>query len=338
VHEIVLDKKPDLILIDFIESDIDIHDLCRRLKSNPLTSNIPIICITNNPDIHSDLVVTGVGLLDYVTRPVDAAKLMSWIKVRLADAAIAKTLRTNNQYLELEVIKCTEQLAALQNITILALASLAETRDNETGKHLLRTKSYVHVLSEHLSGHPRFSDYLSPNRIDMMVKCVPLHDIGKVGIEDRILLKPGRLTKDEFATMKTHTTQGRDAIAKAQETVGDTSELFEIAKQIVYSHHEKWDGSGYPQGLSGDAIPIPARLMAVADVYDALISRRVYKSGLPTAQAEQIIVAGRGAHFDPDVVDAFLQLSDEFEAIALRFADAGQHLPRRSHDSTTAVV
>ena len=323
----ILDKKPDLILLDFIESDIDIYDLCRHLKSNPVTSHIPIICITNNADLHSDLVVAALGVLDCVTRPVDAAKLMSWMKVRLADAAIAKTMRTNNEYLEQEVIKRTGQFAALQDTTILALASLAETRDTETGKHLLRTKAYVQALCERLSGHPRFSEELTPNRVVMIVKCVPLHDIGKVGIEDRILLKPGPLTIDECAIMKTHTTLGRDAIANVQE---DTSELFEIAKQIIYSHHEKWDGSGYPQGLSGDAIPIAARLMAVADVYDALVSRRDYKESLSHERATQIIFEGRGTHFDPNVVNAFLQSNDEFQAIAVRFADAEPKLPRSS--------
>ncbi len=221
-------------------------------------------------------------------------------------------------------------MAALQNVTILALASLAETRDSETGNHLKRTQYYMELLCKYLRKQPRFTDFLSPERIQFMIQCAPLHDIGKVGIPDRILLNPGRYSAAEFEIMKAHPTLGRDAIAHAQASAPQDSELFEIAKQIIYSHHEKWDGSGYPLGLTGDAIPIPARLMALADVYDALICRRVYKASLSHEQAIQIIVDGRGKHFDPDVVDAFLALADEFQAVAARFADSAEDLEKKA--------
>jgi putative two-component system response regulator len=166
--------------------------------------------------------------------------------------------------------------------------------------------------------------------IDMLFKCAPLHDIGKVGIPDRILHKPSRYEPHEFAIMKTHPALGYEALLHAQESAGESIEFLEIAKQIVYSHHEKWDGTGYPQGLSGDAIPMPARLMALADVYDALISKRVYKPGISHVQATDIIVEGRGKHFDPDAVDAFLALGDEFQAIAARHADSDEALEQKA--------
>jgi putative two-component system response regulator len=188
---------------------------------------------------------------------------------------------------------------AIQDVTILALASLAETRDNETGNHIRRTQHYVRALAERLREHPRFSDSLDDEIIATLFKSAPLHDIGKVGIPDRVLLKAGKLDADEFEIMKTHTTLGRDAIARAEYILGTKVEFLTLAKEIALSHQEKWDGSGYPQGLSGDDIPMSARLMAVADVYDALISKRAYKEGMGHAEAAEIIRKGSGLHFDP---------------------------------------
>jgi putative two-component system response regulator len=211
-------------------------------------------------------------------------------------------------------------------VAIQAMASLAETRDNETGNHIRRTQHYIKVLAEHLRDHPRFSHFLTDDTIALLFKSAPLHDIGKIGIPDHILLKPGRYTEEEFEIMKTHTTLGRDAIQHAEDQLGIRAEFLSLAKEIAYSHQEKWDGSGYPQALAGDDIPISARLMAVADVYDALISRRVYKSGMPHAQAVEIIRQGRGTHFDPDVCDAFLDCVEQFQTIAARFVDTDQDM------------
>ena len=212
----------------------------------------------------------------------------------------------------------------------MALASLAETRDADTGNHLRRTQHYVQSLARRLRTHPRFADFLTESRILALYKCAPLHDIGKVGIPDRVLLKPGRFEPAEWEVMKQHPTLGHDAIDKAVSKSEASSEFLEIAKEIVYSHHEKWDGSGYPQGLAGDDIPVSARLMAVADVYDALICRRIYKKAAPHAQAVQIIVDGRGTHFDPDMVDAFCAIAQEFHAIAERFADSDEDLQQKA--------
>ena len=190
-----------------------------------------------------------------------------------------------------DVYKRQREVMAIQDVTILVLASLAETRDSDTGNHIRRTQHYVKSLARNISTHPRFSALLTDSYIHMLVKSAPLHDIGKVGIPDRILLKPGRLTPEEFEVMKTHTTLGRDAISHAERALGTDVEFLRIAKEIAYSHQEKWDGSGYPQGRVAEAIPISARLMALADVYDALISRRVYKAPMAHEQAVDIILS-----------------------------------------------
>ena len=210
----------------------------------------------------------------------------------------------------------------------MAMASLAETRDNETGNHIRRTQWYVRLLAEQLSRKPAYQGLLTPARIGLLYKSAPLHDIGKVGVPDRILLKPGKLTAEEFTEMKKHTEYGRDAIIAAEQSLDDEETFLSLAREIAYGHHEKWDGSGYPRGLSGEAIPLSARLiplsarlMALADVYDALISKRVYKPAFSHEKARTIILEGRGLHFDPDVVDAFLAVESEVCRIAARLTD-----------------
>ncbi len=338
VMKIAITEQPDVILLDIMMPDLDGYEVCRRLKADSLTREIPVIFLTSSTDPESEQLGMSVGAVDYITRPLTPAILMSRVKAHFMVAASAKTMRINNDYLELEVSKRTRQMAALQKVTILALASLAETRDSETGNHLKRTQQYMELLCKYLRGRPIFRDFLSTERIQYMIECAPLHDIGKVGIPDRILLNPGRYSAAEFAIMKTHPTLGRDAIAKAQANAPQDGEFFEIAKQIIYSHHEKWDGSGYPQGLAEEEIPIPARLMALADVYDALISRRVYKPGMSHEKVVQIIMDGRGKHFDPDVVDAFLSLSDDFQAITTRFADTDEDLQNKAVYLSDAAI
>jgi putative two-component system response regulator len=250
------------------------------------------------------------------------------VKIHLALKAHADFLRDKSDFLEAEVNKRTREVVAIQDVTILAMASLAETRDSDTGNHIRRTQNYVRALALKLASHPRFSSYLTPLTISRLYKSAPLHDIGKVGIPDRILLKPGKLTSDEFSIMKTHTTLGCEAIEHAERALGADVEFLTLAKEITCSHHEHWDGSGYPRGLSQDAIPISARLMALADVYDALISRRVYKEPMSHAQAVQVITPLRGSQFDPDVLDAFLEIQDQFYAIARSYWDSEADLKK----------
>ena len=214
----------------------------------------------------------------------------------------------------------TEEIQRTQDVTILSLASLAETRDNETGAHILRTQRYVRALAEQLSTHKLFHNTLNEDVIDLLFKSAPLHDIGKVGIPDSILLKPGKLTEEEFTTMKTHTLLGSESIRIAEKELGHTSFL-RLSREIAETHHEKWDGSGYPHGLKGDEIPVSGRLMALADVYDALISKRIYKPAFSHDKAKAILLEGRGSHFDPNVVDAFLAIEKNFIEIAFSFKD-----------------
>ena len=211
-------------------------------------------------------------------------------------------------------------------MTILIMASLAETRDNETGNHIIRTQHYVKLLALQLQHHPRFSAYLDDATINLLFKSAPLHDIGKVGIPDSILLKPGKLTQEEFEIMKTHTTLGKAAIEAAESRLGKNVPFLRCAKDIAYSHQEKWDGTGYPEGLAGDAIPISARLMAIADVYDALISRRVYKPPFSHEMSMGIIQEGRGRHFDPDVLDAFVAIQLQCKEVADQYATTEEEL------------
>lgn len=322
--------EPDLILLDIMMPDIDGYEVCRVLKANPRTQHIPVIFLTSKNEVENEEMGMALGAVDYITRPISPEILMSRLRAHLVDATHARTLRINNEYLEFEVAKRSRDMAALQEVTILALASLAEVRDVETGNHLRRTQNYIRALARHLSEHPRFSSFLTPSVIDMLFKCAPLHDIGKVGIPDRILLKPGRYEPHEFEIMKRHTILGREAIEHAEKALGIEVDFLRTAKEIAMSHQEKWDGSGYPEALKGDAIPISARLMALADVYDALISRRVYKEGMPHPKAATIILEGKGSHFDPDIVDAFVAIQDEFQAIAARFVDTDNDLEKKA--------
>jgi putative two-component system response regulator len=248
---------------------------------------------------------------------------MARVNTQLTIKAAADFLRDKNAFLEQEVARRTQEVMAIQDVTIQVMASLAETRDQETGNHIRRTQNYVRALAEQLKNHPRFQKFLTDHTINLLYKSAPLHDIGKVGVPDHILLKPGPLTAEEFEIMKTHTTLGRDAIVQAEKSLGMKVDFLQLAKEIAHSHQEKWDGTGYPQGISGDDIPIAARLMAIADVYDALISSRVYKEAMPHEEAVAIIQAGYGQHFDPDVVDAFMAIHPTFKMIAAEFADKG---------------
>ena len=319
-------KPPDLILLDIMMPQMDGYEVCKRLKAHRGTADIPVIFVTARADEEDERIGLEIGAVDYITKPISPAILLARVKAQLTLKSTADFLRDKNEFLELQVARRTREVSAIQDVTILALASLAETRDSETGNHILRTQHYVKALALQLRAHPRFAAFLTGSNTELLFKSAPLHDIGKVGIPDRILLKPGRLTPEEFEIMKTHTTLGRDAIMHAEQALGTQVEFLTLAKEIAYSHQEKWDGSGYPLGLAGDAIPLSARLMALADVYDALIGRRVYKPPMAHEQAVEIIRAGRGSHFDPDIADAFLEIQEEFRAIAQRFADTDASL------------
>ncbi|MBL8444203.1 MAG: two-component system response regulator [Zoogloeaceae bacterium] len=322
------DQPPDLILLDVMMPGMDGYAVCMALKSAPETRDIPVIFLTAKSQVEDEQRGLECGATDYITKPISPPIVLARVKTHLALKASADFLRDKATFLETEILKRTREIVAIQDVTVLALASLAETRDSDTGNHIRRTQHYVKILAEQLRTHPRFASFCTDFNIMLLFKSAPLHDIGKVGIPDRILLKPGKLEPHEFDIMKTHTTLGYNAIEQAEQALGTEVAILSMAKQIALSHQEKWDGSGYPEALVGDAIPIPARMMALADVYDALISRRVYKEPMPHEQAVEIILQGRCKHFDPDIVDAFAESKEKFREIAARYSDSDADLDK----------
>lgn len=281
--------------------------------------DIPIIFVTAMNDPENEQKGFEHGAVDYITKPVHPHIVRARVRNQLE-------LKMHRDHLEELVFNRTKELELTRDATIFTLSSLAETRDYDTGGHIRRTQEYVRTLAMTLSANPKWADFLNTTTIDLIYKSAPLHDIGKVGIPDAILLKPGRLTDEEFNVMKKHTILGRDTILRAEEFMHNrnASGFLRFARQIAYTHHEKWDGSGYPQGLKGKQIPLPGRIMAVADVYDALISKRVYKLPFTHAKARNILLEGSGSHFDPDVVAAFMACEDVFRKTALEFADVDE--------------
>ena len=311
----------DLVLLDDLMPGMNGTEVIRHIKADERMRGLPVLFLTAQADDRSEAEGLALGAADYLRKPVNAAVVLARVRTHLELKAARDALARRNRDLEAEVRRRTEENTLIQDITIRALASLAETRDQETGLHILRTQTYVRMLAEQLASLPKYRERLTERAIDLMYKCAPLHDIGKVGIPDHILLKPGRLTPDEFEVMKRHSALGRQALETAEIGCGTPVEFLRTAEEIAGSHHERWDGQGYPQGLVGDAIPLPARLMALADVYDALHSRRVYKSALPHDEVVRAIRSGRGTQFDPEVVDAFERVQEDFRAVAARYVD-----------------
>lgn len=325
--------RPDLILLDIMMPGMDGYEVLERLKADDTTRDIPVIFITAMTASEDEERGLRLGAVDYITKPFNPAIVLARVEAQLALKPARDLLANQNEWLEGEVRRRMRENLLVQELTIRALACLAEARDLETGQHIVRTQTYVRMLAEQLRDHPRFARALSGDKLEMIVKAAPLHDIGKIGIPDSILLKPGRLTPEEFQVMQTHPVIGAEAVDKAMKEAltgadedmvklaKDAFGFLSVAREICLYHHEKWDGSGYPEGLSGDDIPVCARLMALADVYDALTCRRVYKAPMPADQASRIIIDGRGTHFDPDVVDVFISMEPKFAEVARKFAD-----------------
>jgi len=314
-------ERIDIVLLDVMMPVMDGYEVCRQLKADTATADIPVIFLTAKFQVDDERLGLDLGAVDYITKPISPPILQARVQTHLALKATADFLRSKSDYLEREVALRTLELQAIQDVTIIALASLAETRDAETGNHIRRTQLYVKALAEQLRRHPRFEQVLTVSMIDLLYKSAPLHDIGKVGVPDHILLKPGRLTAEEFEVAKTHAALGRKAIESAERRLGMRVRFLDVAKDMACHHHEHWDGTGYPAGLSGEAIPVAARLMAVADVYDAVISTRVYKLAGTHEQACDAITRGRGTQFDPLVVDAFIEIAEDLREIALKYPD-----------------
>lgn len=311
---------PDLILLDILMPGIDGYEVCRQLKADERTASIPVIFLTVKSEVDDEVRGFELGAVDYIAKPMSPPIVRTRVKNHLMLTQARKILEDQKEVLKQQVEEQTKEIALTQDVAIYCMASLAETRDNETGNHIRRTQHYMRLLCNTLKSHPNFSHYLDDKTIDFLFKSAPLHDIGKVGVPDKILLKPGPLSPEEWQEMKQHAQIGYEALLRAEKELGSSSFL-EVAREIALTHHEKWDGSGYPQGLKGEEIPISGRLMALADVYDALISKRVYKLPFSHEESIKLIVSEKGSHFDPAVVEAFEQLAGEFNKVAEKFKD-----------------
>lgn len=321
--------RADLILLDVMMSGINGFEFCRLLKSNPAYKEVPVLFLTGLDSAEDEAHGLSLGAVDFIHKPLSPPVVLARVRTHLQLAEARRELRERNRNLEVlvlertrEVLRKSQEVISAQSATITAFCALAEARDGETGNHIRRTQNYVRALALKLREQPRFQDALDDESVQWLYKSAPLHDVGKVAIPDDILLNSNKLTPEQWEVMKRHCEYGRDAIVQAEQEIGEKADSFlKYAREIAYSHHEKWDGSGYPQGLAGEEIPLSARLMAVADVYDALISRRVYKQANSHQEARDMIIRGGGSHFDPDVVKAFVAISDEFDEIAQRFGD-----------------
>ncbi len=312
--------QPDLVVLDARLPDMDGFAVLSELKCNFFSCDIPVLFVTGGDDGAGAAVrALRAGAADVMARPLAPEVLLARVGAHTELRSARAMLKDRQRHLAHLVAEHTRDAAHLQDATIIAMASLAESRDPDTGNHIRRTQHYVAALARELRFHSEHGAELTDENIALLFKAAPLHDIGKVGVPDAILLKAGKLTAAEFEQMKRHTVYGRDAIAGVERTLGASNAFLRYAGEITYSHQEYWDGSGYPQGLAGQAIPLSARLMAVADVYDALISQRSYRPAFTHETAVELIRQGRGEHFDPDVVDAMLAIEDKFKTIALQF-------------------
>ncbi|MDO9314100.1 MAG: two-component system response regulator [Burkholderiaceae bacterium] len=316
---------PDLILLDIMMPGMNGYEVLERLQEIPNLRDIPVIFTTAMSADEDEQRGIVLGAVDYITKPLKPAIVLARVHAHLELKLARDRLQHVNDSLEIEIARRMRENLMIQEVTIRALARLAETRDNETGNHILRTQDYVHALALRVCRHPRFAGELDEQSISLIAKSAPLHDIGKVGIPDHVLLKPGKLTSEEWDIMKTHAAVGADAIRRAEADTSEPVKFLDYAKQVARHHHERWDGAGYPDGLAGDAIPLAARLMALADVFDALISVRVYKKAFSFNEARQIMALQGGKHFDPDLLAAFLEGYDEFCDIAQQHPDS--HAP-----------
>lgn len=318
--ELIEEQRPDLILLDIMMPEMDGYEVLKRLKENKELNHIPVILLSAITDSDYKTKGLSLGAVDYVTKPFEIVEVKARVKTQLRLEEARLVLESQNSILEEKVKERTKIIERTNSATIYCLAALAETRDPETGQHIKRTQEYIRELALELRKNKEYEDELTDEYIELLYKSAPLHDIGKVGVKDNILLKPGKLTEEEFEEMKKHTTYGGESLMVGIKELGEESFLT-LAKEIALTHHEKWDGSGYPNGMTKKEIPISGRLMALSDVYDALISKRVYKGAFTHSEAKNIIIEGKGTHFDPDIVDTFIKVEAKFIEIMEKFKE-----------------
>ncbi|MDR1515046.1 MAG: response regulator [Synergistaceae bacterium] len=315
LFEMLENVTPDLILLDIEMPEMNGYDVIKALKSDEHFREIPVIFLTAKSGDDNELEGLCLGAIDYVQKPFSAPLLLKRIENHLLITEQKRELKNYNDNLEELVNLKTSQIMELQVAVMGTVAEMVEFRDHSTGGHVDRTIKYLEILVDGLLDERIYSDELKGLDLRFLILSAQLHDVGKIAISDTILKKPGRLTAEEFEEMKTHTTIGAEAIARIGEHTAGHSFLHH-AKIIAHTHHEKWDGTGYPLGLKGAEIPLEGRLMAIADVYDALISMRPYKPPLSADDAARIVKEGRGVHFDPLLVDIFEKLSGKFAKVS----------------------
>jgi putative two-component system response regulator len=307
---------PDLVVLDIEMPVMSGFEVMRQLRTVSATADTPVIFLTGLDDESSEARGIALGAADYIVKSAPPAALLAHVRARVDAARVLAGLRGHNARLKASAIRRMRADDGTQSVVVNLLTSLVKTRDQETGSHLLRTQAYVGLLANELKTHPRHTALLTDHYVKLLVRAAPLHDIGKVGIPDRILCKPGKFDAEELAIMRTHCALGAQTIEQAIQPGDRDADFFELAWQLARWHHERWDGNGYPDGLRGDAIPLSARVMALADVFDALVSRRSYKSPMSCEQARELIRAESGRHFDADVVGAFERQFDAMSTIA----------------------
>ncbi|MFW5730468.1 MAG: response regulator [Desulfonatronovibrionaceae bacterium] len=311
-------QAPDLILLDIKMPEMDGFEVCSRLKQVDVLARIPVIFISALSETQDKLKAFSLGGVDYITKPFQEQEVQARVATHIRMRTLQHELERHNQKLEQMVEEKVREISESQLATIHALSELVESRDVETGGHIKRTRNYCRLLAGEMMQNPRFYSRVDKQFVDNIYQAAPLHDIGKFGIPDSILLKPGKLSKNEFEKMKSHVIIGEKTLVKAREKYpGNT--FLNMGIDIARSHHEKWDGSGYPDQLSKGDIPLSARIMALADVYDALRSSRPYKKPFSHEESVKIIQQGSGSHFDPDLVDIFLNIHEKFRIIHDRY-------------------
>jgi putative two-component system response regulator len=303
---------PDLILLDVMMPGMDGYEVCRYLKKDKRLKDIPVIYLSALTDTKDKVKAFEQGGVDYIEKPFQLEEIRARVDTHLKLRFLQKELVTYNNNLKQMVGEKVKEISESQMATIFALAKLAEARDNDTGDHLKRIQIFCRLIAEKLSMHSSYKDRINADFIDNLQKASPLHDIGKVGIRDVILLKPGKLTTEEFEEMKQHTIIGANTLEEVYQNYPGNY-FIKTGIEIARSHHERWDGSGYPEGLYGDEIPLSAQIMALADVYDALRSKRVYKEAYSNDKTREIIIQESGKHFNPLIVETFLEFEQEFD-------------------------
>ncbi len=317
--------QPDLILLDIMMPGINGYEVCKKIRLNPKFRFVKIIIVSGKAMTDERLIGYEAGADDYLTKPFDPDELKAKVNVFMRLNSAEKQLRDLNDSLEEEVgertreiMERSREIERTRNASLYALAKLAENRDTETGQHLERMRYYAYILAKNVQGFEQIND----KYLETLLISAPLHDIGKVAIPDSILLKPGRLTEQEMEVMKTHSFIGYDTLATAieQERLGSKS-FMQMAAEIACYHHERWDGKGYPKGLKGREIPLSGRLCAIADVYDALTSKRVYKKEWSHEETMKIMVEGKGTQFQPELIEAFQSIQYQIQEIKRKYQD-----------------